>query len=225
MDKLLIFFRLLANRGYKGYNRCIEREGLQVRFFKENSYEIVRLFLNQFALAVFGIVLVMAARMWSGGDFNWLSLVASIFSVLFYLYILYATLLEIGMKHRVKIESGSRVCDAHFGLKLMLFAQIPNLLVLLLMFLGWLFGYAVTNGSFGIGLYGVTQMILYFLQSMYDGIIGAIVPTEPTTLNCLLVWIAYVVSVLPGILVCWGSYVLGLHGKKLFFGHPPTSQR
>ena len=196
-----------------------------MRFFKENSYEIVRLFLNQFALAVFGLVLVMAARMWSGGEFNWLSLVASIFSVLFYLYILYATLLEIGMKHRVKIECGSRERDVFFGLKLMLFAQVPNFLVLLLMFFGWLFGYAVVNSSFGIGLYGVMQMIMYFLQSMYDGIIGAIVPTTPNIWNCLWVWLAYFVSVIPGILVCWGSYVLGLHNKKLFFRHPPTSQR
>ncbi|MDD6980532.1 MAG: hypothetical protein PUJ21_02170 [Clostridia bacterium] len=200
-----------------------------MKFFKKNSYEIVRLFLNQFALAVFGIVLVMASRMWKGGSFNWLSLVASIFSILFYLYILYATLLEMGMKHKVKIDNGTLQADKHYGLKIMLFAQVPNFIILILMFFGWLFGYAVASGSFAQGMYGIMQIIMYFLQSMYDGLIGAILPASLletlTAISGFLVWLAYFLSVIPAILVSWGSYILGLHDKKLFFGHPPTTDR
>ena len=116
-----------------------------MQFLKRNSYDIVRLVLNQFALAVFGVVLTTAARMRADGGFDWLTLVVSIFSTLFYLYILYATLLEMGGKHKVKIDSGSMAEDKHLGLKLMLFAQIPNFLILFLMLLGWVFGHAVAH--------------------------------------------------------------------------------
>lgn len=202
-------------------------------FIKKNSYEIVRLMLNQFALSVFGVVLIMAARMRNKGGFDWLSLVVSIFSTLFYLYILYATLLEIGGKHKVKVDAGSMVCDRRFGLKLMLLAQIPNFVILFFMFLGWLFGYAVAHGNFFIGMYGVAQIILYFQQSMYDGIIGAIVPTVAGTAMSdaetirifFFVWLAYLLSVIPAVLVSWGSYILGLEDKKLFLKRPPTSGR
>ena len=194
-----------------------------MQFLKSNSYDIVRLVLNQFALAVFGVVLTTAARMRADGGFDWLTLVVSIFSTLFYLYILYATLLEMGGKHKVKIDSGSMAEDKHLGLKLMLFAQIPNFLILFLMLLGWVFGQAVAHNSFFIGLFGITQMIMYFLQSMYDGIIGAIIPNAAGTLDYFFVWLAYFVSVLPAILVAGGSYVLGLKEKKIFFKKPPTS--
>lgn len=194
-------------------------------FIKKNSYEIVRLILNQIALSVFGVVLIMAARMRGKGGFDWLSLVVSIFSTLFYLYVLYATLLEIGGKHRVKVEAGSMARDDCFGLKLMLIAQIPNFVVLACMFFGWLFGHAVANNSFFVGMYGVAQIIMYFLQSMYDGIIGAIIPNAANTMNYFFVWLAYLISVLPAILVSFGSYILGVEDKKLFFKRPPTSGR
>lgn len=202
-------------------------------FIKKNSYEIVRLMLNQFALSVFGIVLITAARQRIKSGFDWLSLVVSIFSTLFYLYILYATLLEIGGKHKVKVEAGSMVCDRRFGLKLMLLAQIPNFVILLFMFLGWLFGHAVTHASFFAGMYGVAQIIVYFMQSMYDGIIGVIIPAvDSVALSdvemiriSFFVWLAYLLSVIPAILVSWGSYILGLEDKKLFFKRPPTSGR
>lgn len=195
-----------------------------MKFLKQNSYDIVRLLLNQFALAVFGVVLTTAARMRADGGFDWLTLVVSIFSALFYLYILYATLLEMGGKHKVKIDSGSMPGDRHLGVKLMLIAQIPNFLVLFLMLLGWIFGHAVAGNSFFIGLFGITQMIMYFLQSMYDGIIGAIIPNASGTLDYFFVWLSYLISVLPAILVAWGSYILGLKEKKIFFKKPPTSE-
>ena len=58
-----------------------------MRFFKENSYEVVRLMLYQFAMAVFGSVLTFATLMSSDGEFNLLTLVASILAVGLYLYI------------------------------------------------------------------------------------------------------------------------------------------
>ena len=73
-------------------------------FIKENSYQIVRLMLFQFAMAVFGIVLIFATRMASDGAFSPLSLVASTLSVGLYMYILYATVQELGAKDKIRYE-------------------------------------------------------------------------------------------------------------------------
>ena len=54
-------------------------------FFRENSYSMVRLFLNQIALTVFGTMLALATA-----KNDTLLIVTSIFSVLFYLYLVYS---------------------------------------------------------------------------------------------------------------------------------------
>ena len=56
-------------------------------FFKKYSYIIVKLFLNQFAISLFGIGLAFAS---SYSKNNTLLLVSSIFSVIFYLFLEYA---------------------------------------------------------------------------------------------------------------------------------------
>jgi hypothetical protein len=187
-----------------------------MRFFKDHSYEIVRLFLNQFALAVFGIVLVLASTMANDGSYGILSLIAGVFSALFYLFILYATMQEMGAKDRIKIEGNRMKRDSQCGLKIMLFAQVPNFVLLVLMLLGYLLCFVFGSQAFGLNLYTIARMILLFLQAMYTGIIGYLLPVSTTAKDNLLVLIAYAVSVLPGILVCWGSYILGLKDKKLF---------
>ena len=55
-------------------------------FFKERSYDMVKMFLNQFATAIFGVVLAIAAGM--AGNVV-LRNVTSAFAVLFYLFLLY----------------------------------------------------------------------------------------------------------------------------------------
>ncbi len=197
-----------------------------MRFFKENSYDVMRLFLNQFAFAVFGIVLVMASRMANDGQFGVLSLCAGIFSALFYMYVLYATLREMGTKHKIRVDNGRMPRDKQYGLKLMLFAQVPNFVLLFFLLLGFLLAFVFggapdisggANGAakVGVNMYTIAQLILYFLQAMYDGIIGYILPAASDARTCLGIMIAYFISVIPGILVCWGSYNMGLHDKKI----------
>ena len=186
-----------------------------MRFIKENSYEIVRLMLFQFAMAVFGIVLIFATRMASDGAFSPLSLIASILSVALYMYILYATLQELGAKDKIRYEHNSEEVDKLRGLKLMFLAQIPNFVILFFMLLGYLLVFAFGATAVGTNIFGITNVLMYFFQSMYNGIIGALVDSEPTSYNCLMSFLLYLFSVVPGILVCFGSYLMGLKDKTL----------
>ena len=185
-----------------------------MRFFKQHSYEIVRLFLNQVALGVFGIVLFSATLVAGDGEYSYLTLLASIGSVLFYMYILFATMRELGAKDKIRIEGVGMNEDKNWGIKVALFSQIPNLFVLLLMVLGWFFAYVLHVGGFGLNLFSISYIIIGFLQAPYKGIQGAIVPVLETGGQCISCALLYLVSTLPAILVCWGGYRLGLCDKR-----------
>ncbi len=195
-----------------------------MKFIKENIHDIIRLMLNQVALAVFGLVLVSAARM-ANGVVGGLALGASILSILFYMYILYATMQEIGSKHRVRVDGGRMERDTFWGLKIMTLAQIPTFVVLFLMLLGYLCMIPFGFETFGTNLYAISQIVIAFIQSMYDGLIGfllyhmGVFSSSRTfvsmTTGPLIYFFAFLLSVIPGLLVCWGSYVMGLHDMKL----------
>ncbi len=194
-----------------------------MRFIKEHSYEIVRLFLNQIALAFFGLVLFFATGLASDGKVGVFSLVASIFSVLFYLYILYATVLEMGQKDSIKVESGSLKEDRLKGLKLILLAQVPNFLILFVMGLGWILAYLFRLATPGLYMYSFSVVVMQFLQAMYNGIVSFIIPSAAEQGSALLLFAAFCISTLPQILVCFGAYILGLKNKPLFGGHEPKT--
>ena len=185
-----------------------------MRFFKENSYEIVRLFLNQIALAVFGIVLFSATLMAGDGQYTYLTLLASIGSVLFYLYILFATLRDLGAKDKIRIEGTGKDEDKNWGLKVALYAQIPNLVVIFLMFLGWFLAYVCGAASFGLNLFSICYVIIGFLQACFKGIQGSIVSSLAGGTQCFLCSLIYLLSTIPVILVCLYSYRLGLSDKR-----------
>ena len=194
-----------------------------MQFIKKNSYDIIRLFLNQLALAFFGLILFFATGMANEGEVGTITLVTSIFSVLFYLYILYATLNEMGMKDAIKIEAGSITRDNAHGLKLILFAQLPNFVLIVLMALGWCLSYLFGAPSVGLNLYTISMVILHFLEAMYQGIIQFFFPSAVDMWDALWVLLLYMASTIPQILVCWLSYYLGTKNIRLFFGKAPTT--
>ena len=71
-------------------------------FFKKYSYIIVKLFLNQFAISLFGMGLAFAC---ARSQNNTLLLWTSIFSVIFYLFLEYAIMWEVGAKDGITARS------------------------------------------------------------------------------------------------------------------------
>ena len=71
-------------------------------FFKKYSYIIVKLFLNQFAISLFGIGLAFASS-YAGN--NGLLMLTSIGSVIFYLFLEYAIIWEVGAKDGITATS------------------------------------------------------------------------------------------------------------------------
>ena len=119
-------------------------------FWKENSYDIVKMFINQIGMTIFGLIVAMAtvslsSKMELAKGERWPLLLGSVFGVLFYLFLLGYMTSEIGAKDGIRIE-GKRMKFMPFkGLFMSLIANSVNLLLAVLAIVGKA---CVTNVSF-----------------------------------------------------------------------------
>lgn len=186
------------------------------KFFAEHSYNIVKMFLNQFATAIFGFVLCLAAGM---AESPTLRNVTSVAAILFYLFLLYTMTWEIGYRDRVAVEQGSKRNNRFRGALISLCANIPNFIFAIFITLAILMDVPAISS---IG--GVCSFLALFLEGMYTGLLANHV--AGAALNSY--WFVYFLLPLPAILVSGLAYNLGLSDIKftsLFDPITPESDR
>lgn len=172
-------------------------------FFKNHSYDMITMLLNQIAIAMFGFTLVLAAMKI---DNDALRNVTSIFSILFYLVLLYIKAWDIGFKDKISVEQSKKANNPMRGALISLCANAINYFLAIFIMLRAL----LPNVSFFKSIGGVAQAIAVFAQGMYTGVLVNQVGGAP--LNAY--WISYFIIPLPAILVCGLAYYFGLHDVK-----------
>ena len=186
------------------------------KFFSEHSYDMVKMFLNQFAISIFGVVLAFAA---AKADSPMLKNATSIGAILFYLFLLYTMTWEIGYKDRVAVEQGRKKRIPTKGVLISLCANIPNLFFAIFITLAQL----IENGVIAkIG--GVCGFLAMSLEGMYVGLLSNSV--GGAALNSY--GFVYFLLPIPALLVCGIAYFLGLKDIKfttLFDPITPESDR
>ncbi len=170
--------------------------------FQNHSYDMVKMFLNQIATAIFGFSLALAA----GKAQNvMLRNVTSVCAILFYLFLLYTMMWEIGFRDRAGVMNQKKKRTPFKGALLSLCANIPNFILALFITLGTL----IQNEFFGrIGVFCKSAAI--FLEGMYTGLLANRV--GGVSLNSL--WYMYFVITLPAMLICFLAYLFGLNDTK-----------
>ncbi len=177
--------------------------GKNVNFLKKYSYTVVKLFLNQFAIALFGVSLAFACGQ-AGREK--LLLWTSVFSVLFYLFLQYAVIWEIGAKDGISATARKQSRGLWRGFLLGALANLPNLLLGLIILLQVFIGANRVSA--------VAQFIALMLQGMYQGILtqtvgGVQLHTLP--------WMFLLITI-PSILVIGLGYIVGnynLHATNI----------
>ncbi len=161
--------------------------------FSNVKYETFKLFLDQLALAVFGIVTAVAAS--QSPTFR---LIFGLIGIGLYFYILYATMWEIGAKDRIRVDAGRAEKQPQKPLLMGLAANIPNFVIGLLGLLVLAGGKAASVGSAFIS-------VSKFLQGYYLGIANLLKVSEnPFT---------YLVTAFIGVAVVVIGYAVGYAGK------------
>ena len=193
-------------------------------FWKKHSYQIVRLFVIQVGIAIFGLVLSFAVSAAFRDKSAAALLFVSIFSVLFYLFLLYSVAWEIGGKDRLRLDAVHEGPQGGVGFLLALLAAVPNFLFDLLMLIGGIL-YRSGSISVGSGFVAVGFTPTFFLQSMYQGVVNRILAAfslvEPTaeavgsTSYYLVAALLFFAAAVPAILVSGFGYWMGMNEKRI----------
>ena len=169
-------------------------------FFKNNSRLISKLFINQIGMTIFGTVLTVTAYMAAKGKGAFL-LGVSLFAIVFYLALVYNVMWDAGARDTIRIDTGRMEKTPFYALRVALFASVPNLVLGLLLLIGFLLGYVFS---------------LPVLQAMYAGSFSFFLNRVPESAEYLVFTLLYLFASLPAILVSVGSYELGRRNIYLF---------
>lgn len=172
-------------------------------FLKKRSYDIVKMFINQLALSIFGNALALA----TGEKMAGLRIATGVFSVGFYLFLIYIMLWDLGAKDRHRLEKNEEGQTGLTGLYMALAASTPNFLLAILVTLGTFLPAMGTAG-------GVSKLIALFLEGMYTGLLAISVGGSPLHST----WFVYFLLPLPLIATSTVAYWAGTKEFRIFGG-------
>lgn len=188
-------------------------------FLKVRSYDIVKMFIHQVAIALFGISLAIATGSKStspdltGYQPAPLQIITGIFSVAFYLFLIGHLMWEIGLKDKNRIDKGDIGASRLTGLYMALAASSVNFLIAILITLGNFLSHIPFFQTLGAG--AVTAGLL--TEGMYMGLLAIRINNIP--LNSM--WFMWFIIMIPMILTATFSYMAGTRELGFFKPKPP----
>lgn len=177
-------------------------------FFHRYSYSIVKMFINQFAISIFGTMLSMATSATNNDVFT---LVVSIFSIVFYLFLLYTMIWEIGAKDKISVDAGKKSYRPLTGLYMGLVANAPNLLFALVYAVGYPF---MGTHAWAGTMNAIVRLCTVIFEGMYMGVIAVLPFGAAVKLNHM--WWTYFVITIPAIATATLAYYIGHKDFRLF---------
>ena len=193
-------------------------------FFHKYGYSIAKMFATQFAISIFGATLAMATL--TGGSDS-LTVAVSICAILFYMFLLYSMMWEIGSKDGLSVELGKKKYKPFTGLVLALIANIPNFLIAIMFTIGYP---SLSAGvEWGSNICAVMKLALVILEGMYLGVlIIAKMSVNGIVQQLNNLWWPYFVIILPSLLTCTVAYLLGhknIHFTSLMVYKEPKNKK
>ena len=181
------------------------------KFLSKHSYDCVVMYVDQIAIAIFGLVLALAC---GKAESRALKMVTSIGSILFYLFILYTKVWQVGAKDRISVDCGHEKRDLLVGLKMSLVSNSINFLLAIGITLGVLLSDVRLFSNIG----GVSSFIALLTEGMYIGMLSLKVFGQP--LNSYFV--SFYVIILPALVTCLVGYIMGYYhiGLAKLFAPP-----
>ena len=189
-----------------------------MRFFKANSYDIVRLWINQIGIAIFSLMLYTAVgfvEFDNGATATMAKAGVSVFCILFYYFLVYNVAWECGAKDKIRIDGGKQSPTPARGAKMSLLANVPNFILagLSVFFVGV---YVVSSVGGFYTAFGIINLVLRFHSSLYLGVIQALTPISSPSVDFLVESVLYLVIPFLSVLVTHIAYTLGTYEKRLF---------
>ena len=173
-------------------------------FMKEHSSDAVKMFVTQCAISIFGLVLVLASVLAKNQA---LKVGTSIGATLFYLFLLYTSVWEMGAKDGISVQHGHKKAQPVKGFYISLMANALNFLLAI----GILLGLVLSDVSFFSTLGGICKGADIFIQSMYAGLLTIHVGGKALNAYAFV----YFLTPLPALFISWLGYFLGTKNIRL----------
>lgn len=184
-----------------------------MKFIKENSYDIVKLIVNQVGITIFSLVLLFTAQ---GANLPAIfKPLFSVFSTLFYFALLYTVSWEFGAKDKIRIDSGRYNASKGKGLLLGLVANAFNILLGIISVVSMII-HMMTNAQWLADMFGIANLIMRFLLAMYVGIIQSLTSALAGNVDFLVESILYLVFPLVAVGVVGFGYFMGAKDLRIF---------
>lgn len=183
-------------------------------FLKQNMHRIMRVLVNQVGIIIFALIMNMTASVMAEELRPAMTLVASIFSICFYLFLVFYAMREEGGADGIKIDAGRMSYDKLHGLKIGLCATAPNYVFVLLMLIGLALGIEYNDagtiaGGTGLGIWTAGYYITMMIQSMYSGVLKAIFGVLALSESLWAALVAYAITPLLAPVASWLGYIYG----------------
>lgn len=184
-------------------------------FYSKYSFAMVKMFINQCVIGLFGNVLALFTSSIKSVP---VTIAIGAFAILFYFFLVYTMIWEIGSKDSIPIDAGRTKYNPLTGLWIAIGAALPNLILATVHALSFPFAQSSKLLS---GVCAISRIVMLFINGMYTGIMSVIkIGTVP--LNNL--WWAYFVIALPIMVVAATAYILGrknIHFTKVMLPVTP----
>ena len=193
-----------------------------MKFFKNNSYDIIKLYINQVGITIFAMIMYTAGGMINNGEDSGVSLPVrlgiSAFSTIFYFALIYMAAWDLGAKDNIRYEGGKIARDGFKGMKLSLFANSINFILCVVVIASALI-YIFTEAQWAGSVFGIFDMLLRFVASMYIGIIQwafSSISVSSSSLLHLYQGCAFLLMTLISVLITQIGYRFGLSERRIF---------
>lgn len=193
-----------------------------MRFLKENSYSIVKLYINQLGISIFSLLLYSAVATLKNEELSLnLTIGISVLAILFYFALIYTAAWDIGAGDIIKIEAGRMKSQKYKGALMSFFANIANFVLAAICVIAMLL---YINGIEGaIGFSQVANLILRLTYAMHIGILQGIFKPFASDANMynLVQSCGYLALPIMTIIVTHLGYIFGMKNLKIF----PSSKK
>ena len=187
-----------------------------MKFFKDNSYDIVRLYINNLGISIFALMLYFAAGNIAKESASSFKLAISIFSIGFLMALVYCAGWDFGTKDKIHIDAKKMTYDKYKGWKLALLSNIPNFAFAFLSLLFLVIAHY--SGSEGCQVaFTVFYSIMSLTMSLYIGSVQGIASlfTLGNVGTYILQGVLFIVLPVFVILACALGYHLGVQNKRI----------
>jgi hypothetical protein len=137
-----------------------------LNYITENGDSIKKLFINHIGMMIFGLVVLITAKLMSsklGSD--WAFYAMGALTVLMYFSLIYTAMWERGAKDKIRLDGGRLKRNVFNGLY---FYLIGNAVAIISGFICLLLSFLLTDEvSFVNNVYGVFRIISHYYSSMY----------------------------------------------------------